>query len=183
VNALATRPDWPFDIRRVPFFYGWVIWLLSTLGFLFSIPGQTMGMAVFTDQFIEVLGLSRTQLSLAYLIGTVGSALLLTRAGRWYDRLGGRVMVALASLVLALMLLFIASTDLLAGMVGGGPVAGFILIMLGYFGVRFFGQGILTSAARNVLLLWFEKRRGLVSGCCGLIPLVLSGQVARIAAL
>lgn len=167
MNVLTPRPDWPFDIRRSPFFYGWVVWLLSTLGFLFSIPGQTMGMAVFTDQFIEVLGLSRTQLSLAYLVGTVGSSLFLTRAGRWYDRLGGRVMVALASLALALMLLFIAATDVLAGMVGGGPVVGFVLIMLGYFGVRFFGQGVLTSAARNVLQLWFEKRRGLVSSARG----------------
>ena len=140
MNPLPARPDWPFDIRRIPFFYGWVIWLLSTLGFLFSIPGQTMGMAVFTDQFIEVLGLSRTQLSLAYLFGTVGSSLFLTRAGRWYDRLGGRVMVSLASLALAAMLLFIAATDVLARTAGGGPVIGFSLIMLGYFGVRFFGQ-------------------------------------------
>jgi OFA family oxalate/formate antiporter-like MFS transporter len=75
--------------------------------------------------------------------------------------------VALASLALALMLLFIASTDYLAGMAGDGLVVNFILIMLGYFGVRFFGQGILTSAARNVLLLWFEKRRGLVSSVRG----------------
>ena len=161
------RADWPFDIRRIPFFYGWIIWLLSTLGFLFSIPGQTMGMAVFTDHFIEVLGLSRTQLSMAYLIGTVGSSLFLTRAGRWYDRLGGRMMVAAASLVLAVMLLFISATDVLAGIFGGGAVAGFIFIMLGYFGVRFFGQGILTSASRNVLLVWFEKRRGLVSSVRG----------------
>ena len=167
MNPLSARADWPFDIRRLPFFYGWVIWLLSTLGFLFSIPGQTMGMAVFTDQFIDALGLSRTQLSLAYLFGTVGSSLFLTRAGRWYDRLGGRIMVALASLVLALMLLFIAITDLLAQGLGGGPVISFLLIMVGYFGVRFFGQGVLTSASRNVLLLWFEKRRGLVSSARG----------------
>ncbi|MBT7372315.1 MAG: MFS transporter, partial [Gammaproteobacteria bacterium] len=58
---------WPFDPRRSPVYYGWVVWLFSTVGFLFSIPGQTMGMAVFTDPFIEVLGLSRTQLSMAYL--------------------------------------------------------------------------------------------------------------------
>ena len=63
-----------------------------------------MGMAVFTDPLIEALGLSRTQLSMAYLIGTIGSSLMLTRAGRWYDRLGGRVMTALASVALALML-------------------------------------------------------------------------------
>ena len=66
-----------------------------------------MGMAVFTDPLIEALGLSRTQLSLAYLLGTVGSSLMLTRAGRWYDRLGGRVMTALASVILAMMLMFL----------------------------------------------------------------------------
>ena len=180
------RANWPFDIRRVPFFYGWVIWLLSTLGFLFSIPGQTMGMAVFTDHFIEVLGLSRTQLSIAYLIGTVGSSLFLTRAGRWYDRFGGRVMVAVASLVLALMLVFISATDILASVFGGSAAAGFVCIMLGYFGVRFFGQGVLTSASRNILLVWFEKRRGLVSSARGvfvslgfsLAPLGLAAMIA-----
>ena len=126
-----------------------------------------MGMAVFTDPLIEALGLSRTQLSLAYLLGTVGSSLMLTRAGRWYDRLGGRVMTTLASVILAMMLVFISSTEALMKLLGGGAGTAFTLIMLGYFGVRFFGQGVLTSASRNVLLLWFEKRRGLVSSARG----------------
>ncbi|MCX2983165.1 MFS transporter [Halieaceae bacterium IMCC14734] len=164
----SPAPNWPFDIRRIPFFYGWVIWLVSTLGFLFSIPGQTMGMAVFTDALIDALGLTRTQLSMAYLIGTVGSALLLTRAGRWYDRWGGRTMTTLASLALALMLIYIAATAWLSEALGGSAPVGFILIMIGYFGVRFFGQGVLTSASRNVLLVWFEKRRGLVSSVRGI---------------
>lgn len=145
-----------------------------------------MGMAVFTDQLIEVLGLSRTQLSMAYLVGTVGSSLFLTRAGRWYDRLGGRVMVALASAVLALMLLFISGVDLLSHSMGGGTTVSFLCIMLGYFGVRFFGQGVLTNACRNVLLLWFERRRGLVSSVRGvfvslgfsLSPLLLAALIA-----
>lgn len=185
-QRFTVRPDWPFDIRRIPLFYGWVIWLLSTLGFLFSIPGQTMGMAVFTDHFIEVLGLSRTQLAMAYLCGTVGSALFLTRAGRWYDRLGGRIMVALSSALLGLMLLYMSVTDLLAGSLGGSKVVSFVIIMLGYFGVRFLGQGILTSASRNVLLLWFYKRRGLVSSVRGvfvsfgfsLAPLLLAWMIS-----
>ena len=96
------RADWPFDIRRLPFYYGWLIWLFSTLGILASIPGQTMGMAVFTDHFIETLHLSRTQLSMAYLVGTVGSSLFLTRAGRWYDKFGGRLTVTVTSAALAL---------------------------------------------------------------------------------
>ena len=43
-----------------------------------------MGMAVFAEAFIEVTGLSRTELSLAYMLGTIFSALFLTRAGRFY---------------------------------------------------------------------------------------------------
>ena len=37
-------------------------------------------------------------------------------------------------------------------------------MVAGYFGFRFSGQGVTTSASRNALLLWSEQRRGLVSG-------------------
>ena len=143
------------------------------LGILISIPGQTMGMAVFTDHLIAALNLSRTQLSLAYLVGTVGSSLFLTRAGRWYDQLGGRLTVTVASAALAVMVLFISVTDNLAANFGGGAVISFLLITIGYFGVRFFGQGVLTSASRNVLLVWFEQRRGLVSSAVSYTHLTL----------
>ena len=76
-----------------------------------SIPGQTMGMAVFADSFIEATGLSRTQLSTAYLIGTLGSSLILTRAGRWYDQVGARVMLVGSSVGLGLMVLFLSGVD------------------------------------------------------------------------
>lgn len=160
---------WPFDVRRLPFFYGWVIWLLSTLGFLMSVPGQTMGMAVFTEAFMDAFGLSRTELSTAYFFGTMGSSLFLTRAGRWYDRHQARTMMAGASAVLGLVLLFISGIDVLVAGTGAasGGVLAFGLILAGYFGVRFAGQGVLTSASRNVLLVWFERRRGLVSGVRG----------------
>ena len=169
-NRLQT--DWPFKANKLPFFYGWAIAVLSTLGFLMSIPGQTMGMAVFADVFIERSGLSRTELSTAYLLGTLGSAFLLTRAGQWYDRLGARTMIVAASVLLAIMLLFLSfapdagrafAQELgVAALYTSGP-----LMVIGYFGVRFAGQGVLTSASRNVLLVWFEKRRGLVSGVRG----------------
>ena len=164
--------DWPFKAARLPFFYGWVILVVSTLGFLASIPGQTMGMAVFADAFIATTGLSRTQLSTAYLLGTVTSALLLTRAGRWYDQVGARAMLVGSSALLGVMVMFLAIVDKLTN--GLAPLLGvaaatiaFPLMVLGYFGVRFAGQGVLTSASRNVLLVWFEKRRGLVSGVRG----------------
>ena len=176
---------WPFNPQKIPFFYGWIVFALSTLGILFSIPGQTMGLAVFTDSFIDVLGLSRTELSLAYLFGTLGSSLFLARAGRWYDILGGRTMITMSSIALALMVLYISLVDLMSGFLGGSPLATFGLILFGYFGVRFFGQGVLTSCSRNVLLLWFIKKRGLVGGIrnifislgFSLSPLFLAGLI------
>ena len=161
--------------------------MVSTLGFLFSVPGQTMGMAVFADTFIAEFGLSRTELSTAYLFGTVGSALILPQAGRWYDRYGARVMLVGACVLLGATLVFISGIDVLAALLVaafGVPLAWFTfpLILLGYFGVRFSGQGVLTSASRNVLLVWFDRRRGLVSGVRGVFvslgfsiaPLVLA---------
>lgn len=165
--VLALAPNWPFDVRRVPFYYGWVILALSTLGFLLSIPGQTMGMGVFTEHFVTAFDLSRVQLSFAYLIGTAVSAMLLTSGGRVYDRVGARLIIAGSSFLLGVFVAFLATIDSASQVLGGQKNAGnvaFVLVTVGYFGVRFAGQGMLTSASRNVLLLWFERRRGLVGG-------------------
>ena len=144
-----------------------------------------MGMAVFTDPFIEAFGLTRTELSLAYLFGTVSSSFFLTTAGRWFDRFGGRLMVTASSIALGAMVVFISVTDQLADLLGTG-FAPFALIFIGYFGVRFFGQGVLTSCSRNVLMPWFIRRRGLVAGVRGvfvsigfsLAPLLLAWLIA-----
>ena len=77
-----------------------------------------MGMAVFADTFIEELGLTRTQLSTAYLLGTVSSAFLLPRAGRWYDQLGARFMLVAACVVLGVTLMFISVIDLISDWFG-----------------------------------------------------------------
>ncbi len=137
-----------------------------------SVPGQTMGMAVFADPFITAFDLSRTQLSVAYLFGTIGSAVLLTRAGRLYDRLGARVMLVSSSLLLGLVVGLISGLDLfatwLSAHTNSSPgLTSFSLILVGYFLVRLSGQGVLTNASRNVLLEWFVERRGLVSGVRG----------------
>jgi MFS transporter, OFA family, oxalate/formate antiporter len=186
-SAVTLPAGWPYDVRRFPVFYGWVIWLLSTLGFLLSVPGQTMGMAVFTDDFMVAFGLSRTELSTAYFFGTLGSSLFLTRAGRWYDRHQARTLMVAASLVLGAVLVWISVIDwlLLPLPPAVAPGAAFVLILVGYFGVRFAGQGVLTSVSRNVLLMWFERRRGLVAGVRGvfvslgfsLAPLLLAAMI------
>jgi len=66
-------PDKPFAPSRLPFFYGWVILVAGTIGILMSIPGQTMGVSVFTENLLADLDIERNNLSLAYLVGTLGS--------------------------------------------------------------------------------------------------------------
>ena len=168
------RADWPFAAGRLPFFYGWVIAVVSSLGFLFSVPGQTMGMAVFADAFIEATGLSRTELSFAYMLGTIASSLFLTRAGRLYDVYGPRLLLIGASLLLGASVAFVSLVDVLSGWVAlaldiDATILAFVLMSVGYFGVRFSGQGVMTSASRNMLLVWFERKRGLVSGTRGVV--------------
>lgn len=166
--------DWPFPAARLPVYYGWVIAVVSTLGFLFSVPGQTMGMAVFADAFIAVTGLSRTELSFAYMLGTIASSLFLTRAGRLYDLYGPRLLMIGASLLLGASVAFVSLVDVVSGWIAPTldmdvKVLAFALMVVGYFGVRFSGQGVMTSASRNMLLVWFERKRGLVSGTRGVV--------------
>ena len=164
------RADFPFRPERLPFFYGWVIAAVATLGILMSIPGQTMGVSVFTDHLMAATQLSRTELSTAYLFGTVGSGLLLPLAGSFLDRFGTRVMVVFAALLLALTLCYLASIDRVIGCVAallgerGSSLVAVLALTAGFFSLRFSGQGVLTMVSRQLIGTWFDRLRGIVAG-------------------
>lgn len=167
--------DIPFAPRKVPVFYGWVIMVLGAVGTLMSMPGQTAGVSAFTESLIAALGLSRVQLATAYLIGTGASALLLTPAGRLYDKLGARAMAPMVAAALAGVLVGLSRCDHISRFFGqllGGPDgstfwAPFLTITTGYFLIRFLGQGVLTMICRNMTMKWFDRHRGLVNGIAG----------------
>ncbi len=164
----------PFPPSGFPFFYGWMILIAGTIGILMSIPGQTMGVSVFTENLLDDLPISRNNLSLAYLIGTIGSGLLITRAGKLYDRYGARIMAFIAGGILGLMLLYLTRIDRIANFFRihiseiSNELAIFILITIGFWGIRFFGQGLLTLISRNMVMKWFISRRGFVNGIMGI---------------
>ena len=159
----------PFAPARLPFFYGWVILAVATVGVVASIPGQTMGVSVFTDPLVRATGLSRLELSNAYLVGTITSGLCLPYGGRLLDRLGARIVGVGACLGLGLTLVLLSSIDLLANPLEPslGPWAALVLLALGFTALRFTGQGMLTMVSRNLIGKWFEKRRGLASSLSG----------------
>lgn len=147
----------PFDPRRAPFYYGWVVVVAGTIGAIASVPGQTAGVSVFTDDLISTTGLTRLQLAIAYLIGTGTSGLLLGAGGRAIDRHGSRVVAFGATLGLAATLL---GLSLIGPM--NTPV-GLVVMSVGFGCLRFSGQGLLTLASRTMVAQWFHRRRGLVT--------------------
>ena len=184
----AMQPDFPFQPRTLSVFYGWVILLVTTIGIIMSIPGQTAGVSVFTDHLIAATGLSRLALSNAYLIGTLTSGLLLPFGGVFIDRFGARLVVVGASIWLAMTLIYLSISPYLAQWTSTGldlnssaPVA-FGLLCIGFVSLRFSGQGMLTLVSRTTLGKWFDRRRGLASGTAGIFvscgfsaaPLLLS---------
>jgi OFA family oxalate/formate antiporter-like MFS transporter len=154
--------------KKIPFFYGYVALVFGSFGVLFSIPGQTIGVSVFTDPVKDALGLSRNQFSNAYMIGTLISAFFVTKAGRLFDKFGARYVAFFASLFLGVSLMLFSFSEkisnLIQSMVGFESWSvPFILICILFFLIRFCGQGVLTMSSRNMVMMWFDKNRGKVN--------------------
>ncbi|MBB1259365.1 MFS transporter [Streptomyces sp. OF8] len=115
-------------------------------------PGQTAGVSVLLDPMIEDLGIGRTQVSTAYLVGTLCGASAMPFVGRAVDRYGPRrVMLAVAA-VFGTVLLALSF------------VSGIIGLTAGFVGIRMAGQGALGLVATTTVAYWFHRRRGLALG-------------------
>ena len=134
-----------------------MILVVGTVGALASVPGQTAGVSVFTDDLSDTTGLTRLQLSIAYLVGTGSSGFLLGYGGRAIDRFGSRVVAFVATVGLA------ATTFSLSFVGPMSTALGLVVMSIGFGALRFSGQGLLTLSSRTMIAQWFDRRRGLVS--------------------
>ncbi len=155
--------------NKWPFFYGWMILLVGAIGVLATSPGQTIGVSAFTDHLLDALKLSRDQLSLSYMGGTMLSALMLTKAGIFFDRFGAMRTAVLASVGLGLALIYLSQADHVSGFFGGGAFVTMACILAGFIFIRFFGQGVLTLASRTMVVKWFDAKRGLAIGVLSMV--------------
>lgn len=169
MNVKQKLNTFPFKPAAFPFFYGWVILVVATIGVLVSAPGQTMGVSTFTDYLLENIGISRDQISTAYMFGTIASSFILTYAGKMYDKYGARWVGMATSLLLGFVLVLLSQSDRIIKAIAPNTsnvyagVAIAVLIFL-FFMLRFSGQGVLTMVSRNMLMKWFVARRGFVNG-------------------
>ncbi|WP_157042029.1 MFS transporter [Nitriliruptor alkaliphilus] len=142
----------PVPPRARTRFSGWRVVLLAAVALGMTGPGQTAGVSVFVDPMMGALELSRSQVSTAYLIGTLGGAVAMPRVGRLIDDRGARVAMGLVGGIFGVVL---------AAMAG---VVGVVTLVLGFTGIRAFGQGGLSLVATTAVAPWFRRRRGIAIG-------------------
>jgi sugar phosphate permease len=150
--------------------------------------------SVFTEILMEQMGLTRLQLSTAYLVGTCTSGFILPAAGVLLDRLGARRMVTWVSLAFGAVLIshiFLDEASAQLARISAGleflPVwlLPFLLMCFAFFSIRFLGQGCIPLGSRAMLGKWFNKRRGIVfslsgvalSFCFSLAPQLLKNLI------
>ncbi len=152
--------------------------VVGTVGMIASVPGQTAGVSVFTDHLTDSTGLTRLQLSIAYLVGTGSSGLMLPRGGQAIDRYGPRIVALFATLGLA---------GTLVGFSLVGPMniaVGMVVMSVGFGFLRFSGQGLLTLTSRTMISQWFDRRRGFVSSVSNsFVSFAFAGSPAMLLAL
>lgn len=146
----ATKSHWL--AKRLRIYYGWIIVPVSILGTFATSPGQTYMISVFNPSFRDALSLSLSQLTGAYMLGTVLASIPQPYIGYWSDRVGIRRMVALVVVLFSLACVFIAQANSL------------FMLTLAFFFLRLFGQGALELLSTNMLPMWFRESLGRVSG-------------------
>jgi MFS family permease len=177
------QPDFPQRPQRWPFFYGWVILVFATLGICASMPGQTIGVSVFTARLSAALGLTSMQLSIAYMLGTLISAFCINSGGRFFDRFGARRALVYSVLVLGFVLLGLSFVEHFSRWLSQVPgldarpwLPPFLVLVVGFALLRFTGQGMVTLSSRAMLGKWFNRRRGTVTAWSGaVVAFVFSG--------
>ena len=159
----STKSHWL--AKRLRFYYGWIIVPVSILGSFATSPGQTYMISVFNPSFRDALSLSLSQLTGAYMLGTVLASIPQPYIGYWSDRVGIRRMLALVVVLFSLACVFITQANSL------------FMLTLAFFFLRLFGQGALELLSTNMLPMWFRERLGRVAGIKNVVGRLLIGSV------
>jgi len=151
IPAVKTNPA-DKVAARFPFFYGWVMLPIAIAGLVATSPGQTYCISVFNAAFKESLSLSNTQLTAAYMIGTLCASLPMTYVGALMDMYGIRR-------VMFIVVILLGCTCLATS-----RVTNLETLFIAFLFLRMLGQGALTMLSSNTVAMWFHDRLGTASG-------------------
>jgi len=122
----------------------------------FSSFGQTFLLSLYVPSIEEFLSISNTEFGTIYAVATVGSALTLPWIGGYYDRMKTwqYTLLVIAGLFAALLLLSFSYH--------------IIMVVIGFYGLRLFGQGLMTHTSVSSMARYFGTDRGKAIGAASL---------------
>jgi MFS family permease len=163
----VSTPERPVSagfVHALPFHYGWVILASGAIGSFMTLPGQTNGVSLFFDPIAADLALSRSQIALAYTIGTLAGALPAPLVGRWIDRRGPRLAAAAIAIAMGIACVVM------------GLTSSVFTLTIGFAALRGATIGGLSLVSQHVINLWFVTRRGMAATAAS-VGVALGGVV------
>jgi len=141
-------------LQAIPFFYGWVIVVMSALAMLATLPGRTHGLGLITERLLNdpQLQLERLQFGKMNFWATMLGAAFCLPCGQLIDRFGSRLALTLVTAALGIVVL--AMTHL----TGYWPFFAAILLTRGL------GQSALSVVSLSMVGKWFSRRLSLAMG-------------------
>ena len=138
--------------ERIPFFYGWLILPVVLAIQIASSPGQTFGVSVFNPYIRIELGLSHSEISGAYMLGTLQASLPMVYVGALMDRYGLRRVLGGVVILFGFTCAAFSQAN------------GLITVFLSFLFLRMLAQGSMGMLTSNAMSMWFNRRLGLAVG-------------------
>jgi len=133
-----------------------------------SSPGQTFGVSIFNPHIRAELGLSHSEISGAYMLGTFLASLPMVYVGSLMDRYGPRRILA------GVVTLFGLTC------VGFSQSRGLVSVFFGFLLLRMLAQGSMGLLTANTVAMWFNRRLGFAVGIVSTGSALSMGMVPSI---
>jgi len=98
-------------IRRLPFYYGWLMVPVAVIAQSVTGVGQTYGVSVFNPSLLDTLGISLSALTGAYMVGTLFASFPQAFIGSLMDRFGIRWVMTTVVILLGGACLFFSTVN------------------------------------------------------------------------
>jgi len=135
-------------MQRLPFFYGWIILIVCSIGLFTSGPGQTYSVSIFLEPMRNDLNLGLTKIAGLYTLGSLIAASSMFLIGRLIDKYGARVLLTIIPILFALATIWMSNVNTA------------IHLLIGFAMIRILGQGSLSLIPTTLVSIWFVKHRG-----------------------
>jgi MFS family permease len=155
-------------VSKVPFFYGWLMVIITLTATILSSPAQTYGISVFNPFLRLELNLSHSQISGAYMFGTLIASLPMSFIGVIVDRYGLRRSMTTVVIFFGIACVFMSQ------------VTSLIALFFAFLMLRMTGQGALGLLTGNTVPMWFLRRLGRVTGAMNVVILAAISVIPAI---